>query len=135
GNFQSNAINHSVFVPTAPLSAHSSHLNNQSVGGCGSKINVAAPAFTPGHSEFSFSSSGPTFRPDAPAFTPLNSKFSDSLGSGNRGNEGPRTSIFSNIDLSLASVVKPSKKSKAIPIVRPDSNHSRSVEDETMEGK
>jgi hypothetical protein len=131
-SFQPPAINaFPSFAP--PHSATSSHFSNQSMGSSKGKINVAAPEFTPGRSEFSFSAAGPTFRPNAPAFTPSNATFSDSVGSGASGSEGPRTSIFGNIDLSALGISKPSKKSKAIPIVRPDSSHSRSskhVEDE-----
>ncbi|KAK2014100.1 myosin class II heavy chain [Colletotrichum eremochloae] len=92
-----------------------------------SKINAAAPVFSPGQSEFSFSASGPKFRPDAPAFTPFGN-VSDSVTSPVSGSEsvGNRTSsIFGNIDLSLSDVVKPPKKSKAIPIVRPSSTDKK----------
>jgi hypothetical protein len=121
----------------APVAAYpnfalstSSQFSNHSVNSSKSKINVAAPAFTPGQSEFSFSAGGPSFRPDAPAFTPLKSNFSGSVGSGGSGSEGPKTSIFGNIDLSLLGITKPPKKNKAIPIVRPDSSHSRILDDE-----
>jgi hypothetical protein len=130
-NFQPPVAAYSAFAP--PMSSTSSHFSNPSIGSGKSKINVAAPAFTPGQIEFSFSAAGPSFRPDAPAFTPSN--FTESVGSVNSGSEGPRSSIFGNIDLSGLEILKPSKKSKAIPIVRPDSSHSRSVENETMEGK
>jgi hypothetical protein len=131
-NFQPPAIN-AFQAFAAPQSATSSHFSNHSLGSGKSKINVAAPEFMPGQSEFSFSASvGPSFRPDAPAFTPLNTDLSQSVGSNS---EGPRSSLFGNIDLSALGISKPSKKSKAIPIVRPDSSHSRNVEDETMEGK
>jgi len=134
GNFQPPVATYSAFAP--PMSSTSSHFSNHSIGSGKSKINVAAPAFTPSQSEFSFSASGPSFRPDAPAFTPsLNSNFTESVGSRNSGSEGPRTSIFGNIDLSSLGITKPSKKSKAIPIIRPDSSGSKKVEDETMEGK
>lgn len=119
------------FAP--PASAKSSHFSHQSIGG--SKINVAAPPFNPGQSEFSFSASGPSFRPDAPAFTPLKGNFSDSMGSGASGSEGPRSSIFGNIDLSTIGIKKQPKKSKAIPIIRPDSSHSDDPEEEVNEGK
>jgi hypothetical protein len=133
-NFQPPIAAYSAFTPHQPISATSSHFSNHSFNSSRSKINVAAPAFTPGHSEFSFSASGPSFRPDAPAFTPSNAAFSDSMGSIGSGSEGPRTSIFGNIDLSALGITKPSKKNKAIPIVRPDSSHSRNMDDETMEG-
>jgi hypothetical protein len=127
-NFQAPVAAHPSFPP--PMSTTSSHFSNHSVTSSKSKINVAAPAFTPGQSEFNFSAGGPSFRPDAPAFTPLNSHFSDSIGSGGSGSEGPRTSIFGNIDLSLLGITKPPKKNKAIPIVRPDSTQSKTAEDE-----
>ncbi|KAK1985903.1 myosin class II heavy chain [Colletotrichum cereale] len=103
----------------ASPSAHS--FGAQSIS---SKINAAAPVFSPGQSDFSFSASGPKFRPDAPAFTPFGN-VSDSVTSPVSGSEsvGNRTSsIFGNIDLSLSDVVKPPKKNKAIPIVRPSSS-------------
>lgn len=102
------------------------------------KINVNAPSFTPGQSEFSFSTSGPSFRPDAPEFTPLASYISDSAGSGADMPANLRSSIFGNISMSHSDIIKPPKKSKAIPIVRPDSSSgkSRQVEDdEVVEGK
>ena len=128
GNFQPTTVNYVPFNINGPVPATSSHFSHPSLGSSKSKINVAAPAFTPGQSDFSFSTSGPTFRPDAPSFTPA---FTESVGSGS---DGPRSSIFGNIDFSEIGKSK-SKKSKAIPIVRPDSIHSRKVEDETMEGK
>jgi hypothetical protein len=132
-SFNQNSIQYPVaafpsFAP--PMSATSSHFSNRSVSS-GSKINFAAPAFIPGHSDFNFSASGPTFRPDAPAFTPMN--FSTSVGSGTSGSEGPR--IFGDLDLSHLGISKPSKKSKAIPIVRPDSIHSKGTTEEPTEDK
>lgn len=129
-SFQPPAIN--AYAAFAPPSATSSHFSNPSIASSKSKINVGAPAFTPGQSEFNFSASGPSFRPDAPAFTPQAANFSDSMGSGS---EGPKSSIFGSIDLSALGISKPAKKSKAIPIVRPDSSEARILDDETMEGK
>ena len=87
-----------------------------------SKINVKAPVFSPGQSEFSFSSSGPKFRPDAPAFTPhsLSNSVTSPM-SGGEGSSKRASSIFGNIDLSNSEIVIPAKKSKAIQIVKPDS--------------
>lgn len=85
-----------------------------------------ANTFSPQQSDFSFSSSGPKFRPDAPAFTPFQS-FSGSVASPNAsGSEsvGNRSSIFGNIDIKTSDIIKPVKKSKAIPIVRPSSRAS-----------
>jgi hypothetical protein len=91
-----------------------------------SKINANAPVFSPGQSDFSFPSLGPKFRPDAPSFTPFQSQ-SGSVTSPVSGSDsaGNRTSsIFGNIDLNNLDIVKPVKKSKAIPIVRPSSRES-----------
>ncbi|KAK0656435.1 hypothetical protein B0T16DRAFT_317899 [Cercophora newfieldiana] len=92
-----------------------------------SKINPAASVFSPRQSEFSFSSSGPKFRPDAPSFTPhslSNSITSGPIMSGAESGSNKASSIFGNIDLNNTEVVKPSKQSKAIPIVRPESPQS-----------
>lgn len=87
----------------------------------------AAPAFTPagslsrsmnaapGSDPSSFKFSSASFNVDAPVFNPsgsLNSNASSEQPSANR------TKIFGDIDLS--EITKPPKKSKAIPIVRPD---------------
>lgn len=86
-----------------------------------SKINVNAPVFSPGKSEFSFSTTGPKFRPDAPAFTPHSlSRSVTSPISGGESASNRTSSIFGNIDLSTSDIIKPVKKSKAIPIVRPE---------------
>ena len=132
-NFQPPIGAYSAFAQPVPVSATSSHFSNNSMTSSKGKINVAAPAFTPGQSEFSFSASGPSFRPDAPAFTPQTS-FNQSVGSATSESEGPRTSIFGSIDLSILGISRPSKKSKAIPIVRPDSSHSKNL-DEDVEDK
>lgn len=115
-------------VPKMPLSADSSTFSFGS-----SKINAAAPAFSPGQSDFNFSASGPKFRPNAPAFTPLHS-FTNSLTSPPlSGNEGPGGSlggsIFGNIDLSASDGAKALKKTNAIPIIRPESrDHAKEAE-------
>lgn len=101
-----------------------------------SKINVNAAPFTPGQSEFSFSSSGPMFRPDAPEFTPLASYMSDSAGSSAETPANLRSSIFGNLSMSLSDIIKQPKKSKAIPIIRPDSSSGKSGnEDGGVEGE
>ena len=111
---------------SAPLSANSSQFSFPTTSS--SKINVNAPAFSPGQTDFSFSVTGPKFRPDAPAFTPLHA-LSDSITSpvvsGNESVSNPASSIFGNIDINNADIVKPAKKSKAIPIIRPSSRHSQ----------
>ncbi|MCJ1392068.1 hypothetical protein MMC18_004935 [Xylographa bjoerkii] len=89
-----------------------------------SRLNVAAPAFMPGVSknvptpsrEFSFSSALPSMKPDAPVFKPNRGQ---SLGSGSDQSalESQPPRIFGKLEFS--EVVKSSKRSKAIPIVRP----------------
>jgi len=117
----------------APPSASSSSFSFPAVST--SKINVNAPAFSPGQSEFSFSATGPKFRPDAPAFTPLHS-LSASINSPVSGGESASNrpgSIFGSIDLSSSDIIKPAKKSKAVPIRRPDSRESKSPRPEYQE--
>lgn len=148
GNF-SFADNH--FAPahsTSPVSSRPQATNDPSqtrnnlFGAVGSSFNVAAPAFTPAHAasakfpsgNFNFSSSGPSLRPGAPGFTPGNSnrnlsRTTDSAQSGSEGRVNSTSKIFGN--LKLADIVKPSKKSKAIAIIRPDgltSNNGRDDE-------
>ncbi|CEJ93591.1 hypothetical protein VHEMI09169 [[Torrubiella] hemipterigena] len=80
-------------------------------------FNAAIPSFTPGNSTFSFSTSGPKFRPDAPSFTPF-----QSLGS-NGGFQSRRTdSIFGNIVIDPELLQQPSRSSRAIPIVKPEAS-------------
>lgn len=89
--------------------------------------NVAAPAFNPGgdsdqNGGFKFSTA--SFNVDAPAFNPgasVNSASSEQP-------SGGKTKIFGDIDLSEIS--KPAKKSKAIPIVRPDENEEKEKDQE-----
>ncbi|KAK0615774.1 hypothetical protein B0T17DRAFT_497144 [Bombardia bombarda] len=92
-----------------------------------SKINVNAPMFSPGQTDFSFASSGPKFRPDAPAFTPHSLSNSITTGplSGGESIKGG-SAIFGNIDLNAAEIVMPTKKSKAVPIVQPESRQLKS---------
>lgn len=91
-------------------------------------LNVAAPYFTPANSfkspnpsrVFSFSSSGPSFKPKDPGSNPV--KINGTLSGDGAISELPDSKkIFSNINLS--DMVKPVKKSRAIPIVRPKQNN------------
>ncbi|TPX14508.1 uncharacterized protein E0L32_005472 [Thyridium curvatum] len=115
-----------------PLSANSSQFSFPTAT---SKINVNAPVFSPGQSEFSFSASGPKFRPDAPAFTPhsFSNSVSSALQSGAESPSNQGSSIFGNIDLSVSEIVKPAKRSKAIPIVRPPSSRKSPPAEEKAE--
>lgn len=139
GNFQSahTAANYVPFAHQGPLPGVTGHHTNHSVKNSSSQVNAPAqvfspnlPGFVPGQSEFNFQ--GPSFRPDAPTFTP---NFSTSITSVSEepGNEAPKNPIFAGLDLNSLGTTKPAKKSKAIPIVRPDSNPSKESE-ELMEG-
>ncbi|EKJ69778.1 hypothetical protein FPSE_10026 [Fusarium pseudograminearum CS3096] len=86
------------------------------------KINVNAPPFSPGESAFSFSTTGPKFNVTAPAFTPNSDSFTSPVSQGKHG------SIFGSIDLS-SNELQSSKKSKAVPIVRPSSQSSAKSEE------
>ncbi|PTD04527.1 hypothetical protein FCULG_00002512 [Fusarium culmorum] len=86
------------------------------------KINVNAPPFSPGESAFSFSTTGPKFNVTAPAFTPNSDSFTSPASQGKHG------SIFGSIDLS-SNELQSSKKSKAVPIVRPSSQSSAKSEE------
>lgn len=127
--FQSNGFgNGSMFSPTSSVFKPS--------GSIGS-FNVAAPSFTPSSNDFNASSasfvpsaskgftfSTASFNADAPAFNPGASVTSNA-------SDAPshlKGSIFGDIDFNQIS--KPSKSSKAIPIVRPDDDHE---EDQPIE--
>lgn len=135
-NFGSNTFQPAVFQagfpPAQPEAPTSNQFNPPAPSS--SKINANAPVFSPGSSEFSFSATGaPSFRADAPSFVPTHN-FSSVSGSVTSpvlsGSEsGKMPSIFGNIDLNIQDIVKPAKKSKAIPIVRPASVASNKEEE------
>ncbi|KAH0597745.1 hypothetical protein MHUMG1_04117 [Metarhizium humberi] len=87
-----------------------------------SKMHASAPSFSPGQGVFSFSTSGPKFRPDAPSFTPFQPLAISPPGG--RGHTARQDSIFGNITIPAEDIVRPAKKSKAIPIIRPSSKSS-----------
>ena len=103
-------------------------------------FNVEAPVFVPGIApkrsmpsrEFSFSSSGPAFQPDAPVFKPSSSgPAATSNASKPAAADGEVKKIFGNFD--YFEVVKPNKKSRAIPIVKPE--HVESASDADSDGQ
>lgn len=101
----------------------SNHNRHRSSG----SFNATAPAFKPASSEFSFSSQGPPFASGAqpPATKPDNRNIVDEL-----------PSIFGKIE--IPDVVKPTRRSKAVPIVRPEESKtdaSASEEFEDDEGR
>lgn len=119
-NFSSNSFQPGVFQASTGNSVASPTSNPLSEV-TPSKINAAAPAFSPGQSDFSFSM-GAKFNPDAQSFTPFQS-ISGSVNSppaSGAESVGTHGSIFGSIDIKADEVVKPSKKSKAVPIIIPD---------------
>ena len=101
--------------------------------GAPTKFNVAAPVFTPGAArratlpsgEFSFSSLGTSFRPDSSAPKPGESELPRSINSSSTDNPVDEVEkIFGDIE--FLEVIKPTKKSKALPIVRPGNSSKQS---------
>ncbi|KAF2691374.1 hypothetical protein K458DRAFT_474265 [Lentithecium fluviatile CBS 122367] len=149
----SNSWKDSKFTFGKPGSAmHSKHTSRSSI----SKLNVEAPVFKPTASAivfrpaaqgsefkppdlpivpsggFSSSSTGPSFKPDAPAFEPGSAEFIPK----STPSTGPSSSIFGNVDISVSDIIKPAKRSKAVPIVRPDATRQKTPEkgdEETVE--
>ncbi|KAF2199949.1 hypothetical protein GQ43DRAFT_375053 [Delitschia confertaspora ATCC 74209] len=106
-----------VFKPTAPVFTPA--------------VAATAPIFKPGamnmpSSNFDFASSqGSSFKPDVPAFSPP-AAFSPSLP------VSPPTTIsskiFSNVSISASDIIKPAKRSKAVPIIKPDATQQKTPE-------
>ncbi|KAK4507441.1 hypothetical protein PRZ48_001176 [Zasmidium cellare] len=96
------------------------HRRHQSSG----SFNANAPSFKPVTSEFSFSSSGPTFKANGASEEAQKKNIVDEL-----------PSIFGKID--IPDIVKPARRSKAIAIVRPDEaqNVSSGTDFEDDEGR
>ncbi|KAI1120543.1 hypothetical protein F5Y10DRAFT_283209 [Nemania abortiva] len=133
-SFTPTSFQAQTFVPTVPQSATSSHFSVPSTSSSIAKINPAAAVFSPHKSDFSFSTSGPKFNPDAKSFQPMGSFASSVASTGVSGNENVEArpkSIFSNIDLNNSEYGNASKKSKAIPIVRPSTPRSPDVASHT----
>ena len=99
-------------------------------------FNVEAPVFVPGIApkrtmpsrEFSFSSSGPAFQPDASSSKPSGSGPPVSNNASKLATaDGEVKKIFGDFD--YFEVVKPTKKSRAIPVVQPELVESASEGD------
>ena len=110
----------------APAAFNLNHSRKPSSGPSSTKFNVAAPVFTPANArknpipsgEFSFSTSGPSFRPDAPVFQPSGSQ---SAAAGDISDKENPIDAVKKIfgDIKFHEVIKPAKKSRALPIIRP----------------
>lgn len=127
-------------LPTTPTNSETGHVRRSHIPAEQGGLNVAAPAFVPTdpqqrsapYREFSFSSSGPTFKPNTPIF---DSRRSGGAASGDTASSqdlnGRTTRIFGNVDFS--DVIKPAKKSKAIPIIKPSESESDSEDADGQE--
>ena len=126
GNQPNVPSNHNLALTNTDIT-HSNHKSNGSVQG--SSFNVAAPAFTPSNTakpiipsrEFSFSSAGPSFKPDAPSFTPSSAALASGLRTSDSGT--PDNNAKKIFHVNFSEVIKPAKRSKAIPIVKPAESH------------
>ena len=129
----------SVSALPGPLGLHSKNTSNTST--FNSNLNVTAPAFTPGkfqgpntgNQEFSFSSSVPALNSNAPSFTPGAGTAPKVDDRPDEANTAPPR-IFGNFNYS--DIIKPAKRSKAIPIVKPnlesdEARYSDGQEDES----
>ena len=123
GNQQPPSQPKSQADPAAFTLHHSKKPSNEPSG---TKFNVAAPVFTPANTrkntipsgEFSFSTLGPSFRPDAPVFQPSAPKSASGGDASDMENPvGAVKKIFG--DIKFHEIIKPAKKSEALPIVRP----------------
>lgn len=129
-NFSFGSTNFSPSGNYPPDSVFGGSGPSQNNGLSGSLISVNAPSFVPTNekrvpsSEFKFSSS--SFNVEAPAFNP------GSLDTQSRNIAKPKESptantIFGDFNIDIA---KPARRSKAVPIVRPDTRKSTPESDE-----
>ncbi|OCK86375.1 hypothetical protein K432DRAFT_341117 [Lepidopterella palustris CBS 459.81] len=143
GNFQFSGFALSP-VSSKPLSKEdpaAPRTNKPSLDGLGSGLNVTAPAFKPGGmngsafptSNFDFLSKAPSFKPDAPAFKPslVSPGFAPSPLIPVPSSVPSR--IFGNINFNANDIIKPARRSKAVPIVRPDNTQQQAKGNEDKE--
>lgn len=114
----------STYVPPMPQSAKSNHVSvSSNTSSIVSRINPAAPVFSPQRSDFSFSSSGPKFNPDAKAFQPrgLFPSNTNTTTAAIESNESLSKPIFGDIDLNSSEY---DEKAKSVPILQHTSQPS-----------
>ncbi|KAF1974945.1 hypothetical protein BU23DRAFT_459957 [Bimuria novae-zelandiae CBS 107.79] len=75
----------------------------------------------------SFSTNGPSYKPDAPAFKPDSGDFTPNK------SEPASSNIFGPVNITADDIVKPAKRSKAVPIMRPDATRQKTPEKEVEE--
>lgn len=122
--FLGNQPNIQHLACTASLQSTSNSADDTSKGSINNGLNVAAPSFTPAEPPkplapsrvFSFSSNCPTFEPNAPSFQPTATDTATTDTATEKEGSGPEK-IFG--DIKFSEIIKPTKKSKAIPIIRP----------------
>lgn len=117
-----------VFTPT--VSAFNPFAQAPSYGPA---LGAAKPKFGPATAAsfptggFNFSSP-PSFKPEAPAFSPNASTF-DPLKT-DTASTGFSSKIFGDVTISASDIIKPATRSKAVPIIRPDTASERTTEEE-----
>ena len=140
-----NPGNHFDFNRQPP--ALSSQVTPSSSGGLGMTFNASAAAFKPDapvfkpevpalkpsvvgpavpSSTFDFSSQGPAFQPKPSYLNPSGSSFQPDNSVQDAAQ--PPADIFSDVNLSANDIIKPAKRSKAIPIVRPEAARPKPAE-------
>ena len=103
----------------AAVSLLTAHANGETTGS--GSFNVTAPAFKPpAQSDFNFSSSFD--------FSAKKPELKTEVQEGGKANDSPASKIFSGVSIS-EDIIKPAKKSKAIPIVNPNAAPLKSKED------
>ncbi|ORY06669.1 hypothetical protein BCR34DRAFT_489988 [Clohesyomyces aquaticus] len=103
------------------------------------KAAVDAPVFKPAFmsgsalptSNFEFTSKGSLPGPDVPAFNTAGSAFAPGQPPAAPTNFSSK--IFGNVSISATDIVKPARRSKAIPIVRPDNTRQQTPEKAPVE--
>lgn len=83
---------------------------------------AAAPLPAMPTSGFNFFSAGPSFKPDAPAFQPGSTELKPTVPAAESTTISSK--IFGDVNIAGSDIIKPAKRSKAIPIVRPDLSQS-----------
>ncbi|KAF2120663.1 hypothetical protein BDV96DRAFT_484729 [Lophiotrema nucula] len=102
---------------------------------------VDAPVFNPSgmlgstmpSGGFDFFSKGPSFKPDAPVFNPGSAEFKPSSTAPEPVSANFKSKIFGSVNISANDIIKPAKRSKAVPIVRPDATRQKTPDKEPEE--
>ncbi|KAK7528739.1 uncharacterized protein IWZ02DRAFT_22093 [Phyllosticta citriasiana] len=131
------------FAPIQQQQEQNVHAPSSRTGS--TKLHAAVPSFVPSfkvasfgsaqpqqtvssmpRSTFDFSAQGPAFRSDAA------SAQNSAASRAQANNESGGKRLF-NIDIQDADIVKPARRSKAIPIIRPDPNQQAQTDEETLD--